>query len=163
MIRAWWDAQSARDRRVLAVGAVVAAVLLAWALVWYPLARHRADLAVQLDAARQGLATVRAGAAELERLRHAGGSPRIDRQGRSLLALADASAREAGLQNALRRVEPVGPRSVRVTFEFASFDTLMDWLEALSRDYGVQVGDLSADRVDSVGLVSARVTLEDAP
>ena len=38
----------------------------------------------------------------------------------------------------------------------------MGWLEALARDYGVQVTDFSADKVEGLGLVNARVTLEDS-
>ncbi len=88
---------------------------------------------------------------------------RGDRQGRSLLALADASARAGGLEGALRRVEPVGASSVRVSFEFARFDALVGWIEGLTRDYGIEATDFSADRADGVGLVNARVTLQDAP
>lgn len=163
MIAAWWHSQSTRDQRVLAVGALVVVLLLGWALVWHPLQRQRADLATRIEGQRRDLAYVLAGAAEIERLRTAGTRSRADRQGRSLLALADATARSGGLEPALRRVEPVGPGGVRVTFEAASFDALVGWIEALVRDYGVEATDLSADRADGVGLVNARVTLQDAP
>jgi general secretion pathway protein M len=63
----------------------------------------------------------------------------------------------------LRRVEPTGAASVRVSFEFARFDALIDWIEGLTRDYGVEAIDFSADRADGVGLVNARVTLQDVP
>jgi general secretion pathway protein M len=85
-----------------------------------------------------------------------------DRQGKSLLALADVSARDIGLAGALKRVEPTGGNSVRVSFEVANFDVLMTWLDELARDYSVQVSDFSADKVEGLGLVNARVTLEDA-
>jgi general secretion pathway protein M len=52
---------------------------------------------------------------------------------------------------------------VRVSFENANFDALVDWIEDLSRSYGVEASDLSADRADGIGLVNARVTLQDAP
>ena len=52
---------------------------------------------------------------------------------------------------------------MRASFEFASFDVLMSWIEGMARDYGVQVSDFSVDRVDASGLVNARVTLEDVP
>ena len=84
-----------------------------------------------------------------------------DRQGKSLFALADVTARGAGLATALKRVEPTGPKSVRVSFETANFDALIGWIDGLARDYGVQATDLSADRVEGVGLVNARVALEE--
>ena len=101
--------------------------------------------------------------AEVDRLRSGGVRSRADRQGKSLLALADVSARGAGLEGVLKRLEPVGSNSVRASFEFASFDVLMSWIEGMARDYGVQVSDFSVDRVDASGLVNARVTLEDVP
>jgi general secretion pathway protein M len=90
------------------------------------------------------------------------GRRRAERQGKSLLALADVSARGTGLSGALKRVEPAGGKSVRLNFEVADFDALMNWLDALARDYGVQTTDLYVDKVEGLGLVNARATLEDS-
>ena len=161
MIRARWQALAPREQRTIAVGAVVVVLMLGWALVWHPLALKRAELAEAVDGQRRDLAYVRVATAEVGKLRAAGTHSRGDRQGRSLLALADATARNAGLGDA--RLEPVGSTSVRVTFELARFDVLIGWVESLTRDYGVEATDFSADRADGVGLVNARVTLQDAP
>lgn len=163
MIAQRWQALAAQERRVLIGGGALAALLLGWALLWHPLAQRRAELRQQVEQSRREFAFVQRGAAEIERLRAAGTRTRADRQGRSLLALADATARSGGLEAALKRVEPAGGGSVRVSFEFASFDALVDWIEDLSRGYGVEASDFSADRADGVGLVNARVTLQDAP
>lgn len=163
MIAAWWRQLPTRDRRTLAAGAIVVALLLGWALLWHPLARQRAELERTLDGQRRELAWVQAGAAEVARLRAAGTRSGAAREGKSLLALADASARAAGLAQALKRVEPAGPASVRASFENAGFDALVGWIEQLSRDYGVEAADLSVERADGIGIVHARVTLQDAP
>lgn len=163
MIREWWGAQTARDQRILKVGAVIVAVVLVWAFAWHPLGIERDLRRERLDQARRELAFVRTSAGEIERLRSSGTQTLADRQGKSLLALADASARSGGLDGMLKRIEPVGPRSVRASFEFAPFDTVIDWVERLAREHGVQVSDFSADRIDAGGLVNARVTLEDVP
>jgi general secretion pathway protein M len=163
MIAVWWRDLAQRDRRVLVVGSIVVAIFLVWSFVWYPLAQEKSRLSAQLENARRDLAFVRVSEAEVERLRSVGVRSRADRQGKSLLALADVSARGSGLEGVLKRLEPVGSHSVRASFEFASFDVLIEWVENLARDYGVQITDFSADRVDATGLVNARVTLEDAP
>ncbi len=163
MMSAWWNQLATRDRRVLVVGSVIVAVFLVWSFVWHPLTSERSRLTSQLDNARRDLAFVRIAEAEVEHLRNVGVRSRADRQGKSLLALADVSARGAGLEGALKRLEPVGSNSVRASFEFASFDVLMSWIEGMARDYGVQITDFSADRVDANGLVNARLTLEDVP
>ena len=162
MIRIWWDGLQVRERRLLGVGAAVVAVLLGWALVWYPLAHARADLDKRVARQREDMAWMRQAAGEARELRAQGTHGRAERQGKSLLALADVSARSAGLAGALKRVEPAGGKSVRLSFEVADFDALMNWLDALARDYGVQATDLSVDKVEGLGLVNARATLEDS-
>lgn len=162
MIRAWWNAQSARDRRVLVIGGIVVAVLLVWALAWIPLSRARADLTAQVAQQRADLAWMRQELSQARALDAQGVRGNAARQGKSLLALADATARSANLGDALKRVEPTGPASVRVTFEIADFDALANWMDGLARDYGVSVTDFSAEKVEGLGLVNARVTLQDA-
>jgi general secretion pathway protein M len=161
VIAAWWQSQSARDRRVLGIGAVVIALLLAWSFIWYPLARARAQLEARVERERTDLVWMRQAGGELQALRAKGARGQVDRQGKSLFALADVTARGAGLATALKRVEPTGPKSVRASFESANFDALIGWVDALMRDYGVQITDLSADRVEGLGLVNARVVLEE--
>jgi general secretion pathway protein M len=162
MMRGWWEGLQPRERRMLAIGAAVVAAMLGWALLWYPLSHARADLAARVAHQRDDLAWMRQALGEVGSLRAQGARSRADRQGKSLLALADVSARGAGLTGALKRVEPAGSDSVRVNLEIADFDALMSWLDALARDYGVQVTDFSADKVEGLGLVNARVTLQDS-
>jgi general secretion pathway protein M len=161
-MRGWWEGLQARERRMLASGAVVVAALLGWALLWYPLSHARSDLAVRVAHQRDDLAWMRQALGEVASLRAQGARSRADRQGKSLLALADVSARGAGLTGALKRVEPAGSDSVRVNLEIADFDALVSWLDALARDYGVQATDFSVDKVEGLGLVNARVTLQDS-
>jgi general secretion pathway protein M len=162
-MHAWWNGLAERERRIVAIGALAVAAMLGWAFVWHPLSAKRAELRDEVDAGQRDLAFVRVAAADVERLRATGKQGRRDRQGRSLLALADATARASGLEGSLKRVEPVGATSVRVSFEVARFDALIAWIEGLTRDYGIEAIDVSADRADGVGLVNARVTLQDAP
>jgi general secretion pathway protein M len=161
VIAAWWPGLPARDRRMLAIGAVAVALLLGWAFVWYPLARAREQLQVRVERERADLAWMRQSAGELTALRAKGAHGQVDRQGKSLFALADVTARGAGLATALKRVEPIGAKSARVSFETANFDALIGWVDNLGRDYGVQATDFSADRVEGMGLVNARVLLEE--
>lgn len=161
MMQAWWNAREPRERQVLATGGALAAVLLAWALIWHPLQRSRGELRQRVEAQRGELLQMRSDSARVAQLRGQGARAKVERQGKSLLALADATARGAQLANELRRVEPVGPKSVRVSLEGASFDAIADWLESLARDFGVVATDFSADRAEGAGRVNARVTLQE--
>lgn len=160
-LRRWWTARETRERRVLLVGAIMCAVVLGWVLVWRPLASARASLSDQLDLQRQNLAFMHSAATQLRGLGTNGRQGQAKRAGKSLLALADSSARAANLDGALKRVEPLDQDRVRVEFGQAGFDVLVSWLQTLQRDYGIQVEDLSVRRVDGVGLVDAHVTLQD--
>ncbi|MGA9333474.1 MAG: type II secretion system protein M [Rudaea sp.] len=161
MIAAWWAGLQQRERQVLGIGAIVVALLLGWALLWYPLAHARKELTARVARESADLTWMRQAQGRAQALHAKGSRGQVSRQGKSLLALADASARSAGLAGAIKRVEPTGNDNVRVTFDVAEFDALMNWLDALARDYGVQVTDLSVDKVEGLGLVNARVTLRD--
>lgn len=158
----WWRAREARERQVLAAGAVLAALLLGWALVWHPLASARGDLEARLTARQADLAFLQQAGVELDRLRQRGRSGGASRAGKSLLALADASAREAQLGPTLRRLEPLDGKRIRMEFKGADFDTLIAWLAGLQQRYGIAVDDLSLDRADGAGQVDVRLTLGEA-
>jgi general secretion pathway protein M len=162
MMAAWWNRLQPRERNMLAIGAIVCAISLAWAFVWHPLSRARTDAHTRVERARDDVAWMRSMTAQANELHTQGARGHAERQGKSLLALADASARAAGLSGALKRVEPTGGNGVRVSFEVANFDMLVEWLSQLARDYGVRVSDFSADKIEGLGLVNARVTLEES-
>lgn len=163
MIAGWWKGLAVQERRILVSGALAAGLLLGWAFIWHPLAQRRDDLVREVANGRATLAYVRAGTVEIERRKGTAKRAGGERAGRSLLALADATARSGGLGDALKRIEPAGPASVKVGFEAVRFDALVAWIEALADDYGIEAVDLSADRAEVTGLVNARVTLQDAP
>lgn len=160
-LRGWWAAREPRERQVLLAGAILCGLILGWLLLWRPLESARASLSDRLDAQQQNLRFMRDAAGQLRGLSVNGSQGQAKRAGKSLLALADSSAREADLDSALKRVEPLDQHRVRVEFARAGFDTLVSWMQALRHDYGIQVEDFSARRVDGVGLVDAHVTLQD--
>lgn len=157
-----WQRLGARDRAVLIGGGALVALLLAWSFVWYPLARSRDALAASTAQAEADLAWMRGVAPELSALRAGGAATGLDRAGRSLLALADGTAREAGLGGALVRIEPAGAGRVNLWFERVPFDALAGWLESLSRQYGVAVDELQVERALDTGTVDARIGVVDA-
>jgi general secretion pathway protein M len=163
VIAKWWQGLQTRERQMIAFGGIACALLLGWAFAWHPLSRARADLRTQVERERSDVAWMRAASAQAGELHAQGARSHVERQGKSLLALADVTARATGLSGALKRVEPTGGNSVRVSFDVANFDMLVDWLTQLARDYGVRVSDLSVDKVEGLGLVNARVTLEESP
>ncbi|MBK6727489.1 MAG: type II secretion system protein M [Xanthomonadales bacterium] len=158
---AWWSALAERDRRFLSIGAAIVALLLFWALWFDPLRVARASLADSVQQGEADLVYMQAAAQRLATLQSGGSASVFDRGGRSLLALADASAREAQLANALKRIEPVSSGRVAVSLEAASFDAMAGWLEQLQQRYGVRAEEFSINRAAGIGQVDARVVLVD--
>jgi general secretion pathway protein M len=159
-MKAWWLGLSDRDRRVLAVGAALAAVLLLYALAWLPLERSREAMRVQAAALDASYRWMQAAAPEVQRLR-AGGAGQQVADGRSLLARADAGARESALGTALLRVEPVAEGQVRMVFQQVGFDALMAWLEQFSRSQSLRVTEFNVQTTGASGQVDARIGLEE--
>ncbi len=154
----WWFAQSARDRRILSIGGVLASLLLGYALIWLPLERSAEEWRRRASAADASVIWMRDA---VQRLRASGPAPASSqRDDRSLLAVVDAGVREAGLGGALLRVEPVSAGQVRVYFQQASFDALTTWLQTIGSSHGVRVVELSVQRSAGVGLVDVRLALE---
>lgn len=159
-VRDRWNALAPREQRALALGGLALAVIGLWLLLWEPLAKSRDEWRTRVVAAENDLAWMRAAAPQVRAAR-GDDAPRAPLQdGRSLLARVDASAREAGLGNTLLQVEPVNANLVRARFERAGFDAMMRWLETLASGHGVRVSELSVQRADGVGLVDARVALQ---
>jgi general secretion pathway protein M len=156
-----WSKLSVRDRRIVAIGGVVVALLLGWSLAWLPLADSRASLRTTAAANATALAWMRPASARLAAI----GGARVARAGGggSLLARVDAGARVAGLGGSLVGIEPQDAQHVRVQLSGADFDVLASWLEGAAAD-GIRVEELSLQRASGPGRVDARVSLrEDAP
>lgn len=160
-LRTAWRGREPREQRILGIGAIVVLILLGWALLWHPLSRAQHDLRTRLSARQQDMAFMQQAKAQLQNLQQrdqAGGS---QRQGKSLLALADASARKAGLGPKIKRIEPLDDKRIRLEYKAADFDVLIAWLSDLKRHYGISADDVSLDRAAGTGQVNARLTLRE--
>jgi general secretion pathway protein M len=158
-VRAWFDSLGTRERMILAAGLALLIPLLVWALLWQPLAGSVDRLEEEVAQQRETLAWMQRAAAEVKRLRGSGGTAAAGLGGRSLLAVVDQSARAAGLGGGVKRIEPESADAVRVTLEGVAFDTVLTWLDALGRDFGVAAGMVSVEREPVPGQVRMRLTL----
>ncbi len=159
--QAWWQGRDLRERRVLAAGAVVCVLMLAWVFVHKPLVDARTGLV-------QGNARLAADLAQMRQIAHrhqgvamsgASSQPRV--AGQSLLAVVDGGLRELGLGGSLRRIEPAGEGRVRVRLEAVPFDPLVTWLESLAAGQDVHLAEIAASRADHAGQVDIQMLIEE--
>jgi general secretion pathway protein M len=135
--------------------------MLLYALVWDPYTSNVQRLSETVKEQRVLLTWMEQAAGEVRQLRGAGSAP-VSTGGRSLLAITDSSARQAGLGNALKRVEPDGDTAVRVWLENAAFNDMTRWLDQLNEQYAVAVDGAVVERSESAGRVDARLVLKEA-
>jgi type II secretory pathway component PulM len=154
-MRAWFDGLEQRDRIVLAAGAVAVVLIVAWALIWTPLRSGAVELDDTVAEKHEMLATLR-------RAQALGGPAAPGAAAaatQSLVLIVDQTHRAHGLTGTLSRNQPDGTDGIRVTFQAASFDSLVTWLVALQRSYGVAVESANFDGTREAGLVGATLVL----
>ena len=146
---------------MVAAAAVVFALFLVYALVWSPLQTSHETLQTRVKAQRDTAAWMTQSAGQLQQLQHERGPGAQSLGGKSLLAMADSTARANGLGTSLKRVEPEGSNNVRVWLEDAAFDQVVKWLGVISSTYGIGIDSATMERVaGSVGKINARLTLQ---
>lgn len=158
-MKQWWQALSPRDRATLQIAIMVISLLLFWAFLWQPTMSARSSLRTQVAQSEADLGYMQQASATLQTLSAGGSATVFERNGRSLLALADGTAREARLGHAVKRIEPISSGRVNVFLEAAEFDQLAIWLEQLQSMHGVRVDEYSLQRAAGIGTVDGRVSL----
>jgi len=157
---AGWDLSSrlqslsSRDRRTLAVGAVIAAILFVLAVV-LPLDSSVSHLHDQVTRKQADLVWMRSVAPEIA----AAGPIRSAGSGEPLIVIVDQSARESGLGGSLAGSQPSG-HGLSVQLQKAPFDALVGWLARLSQQNGVQIESANIDSAGQPGLVDASLVLQ---
>ena len=144
---------SPRERRTLAIGGVIAAILFVLAVV-LPLERRVARLHRTVERKQANLAWMRRVAPELA----AAGAPPAGAK-EPLIVLIDQSARQAGLGAALTASAPSGA-GLSVQLHDAPFDPLITWLARLHQQDGVQVTGAQIRAAGGPGLVDASLKLK---
>jgi len=154
-VRSWFDNLEQRERLVLSAGAVVTCLIIIWAFVWTPLRSGASDLDAAVAEKQLLLTTLQRARA----LGNSGGQGPVTGATQSLVVLVDQTHRAHGLAGTLQRNQPDGPDGIRVTFQAAAFDSLMDWLVVLQRSHGVAVESANFDGSRQAGIVSATLVL----
>jgi len=143
---------SSRDRSVLQLLAVIVGLLLIYSLVWIPADRFLANSQDERNR-------------HFDLLRYMQGTEAQARAvtgvtsglaGQTLLSQISSST--ANFQIKPNRLQPEGSDAVSVWFDSVSFNNLIRWLEQQSQQ-GINVRQISIDKGEAQGTVSARVIL----
>lgn len=155
----WWDGLEGRERVILAIGAAVLVIAVLWVALIHPLFIAGGQRAERVQQLRGDLARARSLGAEIQALTASGGgSTAVTGREQSLMIVLERTARDSGLQ--VNQSRPMDAETVRVRFESAPFDILVQWIGQLATRYGVQADIVSIDQLDSPGMVDAQITLK---
>lgn len=159
-MKAWLAGLAPRERLLVLAAATVVGLLLFYALLLQPFYTRHGMLETGVAEQRDTLQWMQQSAATVRSLRGSDQATSIGLGGRSLLSVADSSARSAGLGPALKRVEPEGSSGVRVWLDGAPFDSVIGWLDTMSARHGVDVESITLEQSGASGRVNARLTLQ---
>lgn len=155
--RDWWRSREPRERQVLVVGALVAGLLLGYALVWKPVADFHRELVAQVQRQRQDLAWMQHAGAVLTRLR--GAQPdRTALEASPMIAVQEAAS-SVGIKAGLRRLETDADGGLRVRLEGVRLEAALAWLQTLERRYAIGVQRLVLEPGAAPGLATLNVRL----
>lgn len=151
-MRAWFFGLQMRERWIVGVGVSAAVAIILWGFVVQPIRSEIAALRTAVDTKQRLIVDV----ARVE-----GSQPStLNRQGaeQTLVVIVDNTARNHGLD--FPRTRANGPSGVDVTFQRASFDSLVAWLLVLHSTYGVDVETASFSNGPAPGLVNGQLSLQ---
>jgi general secretion pathway protein M len=154
-MREWFLSREPRERIVLASGAVLAAVILFWGIIWAPLRDNSAELRDSVAQKSRLLVDLQRAAA----IAPAADARPASTGTQSLVVLIDSTAQSHGLAGALTRTRPEGANGISVTFRDASFDALVSWLVTLESAHGLIVESATVNGTRAPGLVNGQLLL----
>jgi general secretion pathway protein M len=146
-----------RDQLALKVLAVVMIILFLYFGLWQPAYQFKQNAEIELQQQKDLLALVMENKAALKEMSGSGSTSVPAMNSQQLVSAVTNLARQAGVL--LKRFEPSGEREIKVWVEDASFDKMMNWLNTLHKTLNVKVEQISLEKTDAPGLVSARLTL----
>ena len=152
-MKAWFFGLQPRERAIVVVGAVAAAIIVLWGFVLKPLGDMTAELRTSVESKQQLLADV----ARVEAAAPGAVTANLQGTGQTLLVVVSNTAAAHGLGQP--RTRQNGPSGIDVTLQSASFDSLVAWLVTLHDTYGVDVETASFNSAREPGLVNGQVLL----
>ena len=141
---------------MVTIGASVLAIMLAYALVWYPAQRGVAKLEAALPRLRMDLNVMQRQSTEIATWRQSAAKVKLDAAG--ALAAVQASAGKRGV-GSLDRVETMGSDRVRVVLSATAFEPWLALVDQLQREHQLVVDVARIDAIDRPGFAKVEMVL----
>ncbi|KZZ32321.1 hypothetical protein A3755_09950 [Oleiphilus sp. HI0085] len=158
-MRKQYEMLSARDRLALKVLLVALSLVILIFGLMKPAYEYKKQAEAKLEQNQQLLALVNQNKAALRSLgqNNQGSASKKALNSQQLVSSVTNLAKQQKV--ALKRFEPSGDNKLKVWVDDASFDKVISWLSRLKSSLGVRVEQISIDKDDAPGKISARMTL----
>ncbi len=150
----WFEDLQDRERLMVSLGAVVVSFTLLF-MMTQPLFRATEQARQRLAEKSRDLSMLKNARSEVQRL----GGTRVASASQPLVVIIDRSSSKARLSPFLKRNQPEGDSAIRVTFEGAPFNYIVDFLVDLQTGHGLALSSATLNRSQVDGTINASLTL----
>lgn len=148
MVESWLVQLAPRERIMVLVCAIVVVIYGSWSLLIQPLFITSSELTERVEQKQSQLANYQELAARYKAMSAKTGGTVITNSD-SIVLVIDKTTRKNKLAQFLKRNQPDGESGVRIRFEGAPFDTLVEWLGELNTNYGMTMVTANFDSTDT--------------
>ena len=152
-----WESFEPREQQSLKLLTIALVLSLAYFALWVPAKAYMVDAQRMVDERTEVLSLVQSSRSILASRSAGDSNSGSILNSQQLVSTVTNLAKKQSLS--LKRFEPSGENQVKVWVEDVSFDVLISWLSALETSVKVKVEQISVEKQDRPGVVSARLTL----
>ncbi|MEW6983659.1 type II secretion system protein GspM [Colwelliaceae bacterium 6471] len=149
-MKAWWQQLNTREQRLVMAMSAAVIVFILYSLIWQPLNDGIVKAQQKLDRQQELLSWVQENTAKYQRSKVGGNAKGSSG---SLSSIINRTARNANIT--VTRIQPQGD-DIQVWVDEVSFEQLLQWLERLTNNDGLQVKAIDLDGLDKPGTVRVR-------
>jgi general secretion pathway protein M len=157
-MKEWFEQLEQRERLLVAMAGGLVIIALVVLLIIRPIS-SQTSRGLERVADKRALLTELEQVAERIGPQGGGISPLTGASTDSLVVVVDQTTRSAGLATYLKRNQPDGANSIRLRFENAPFDSIVEWLAELQVNFSMSATSANIDMAADPGRVNCNFTL----
>jgi general secretion pathway protein M len=157
-MKEWFQKLAPREQLLVSIAAILAGITLIITLGVRPIISNAAKGHERVSDKRELLFEIERVARRIGPQNSSGkGAPVVGNQ--SLVVIVDRTTRSHGLAPYLKRNQPDGSSSIRLRFESAPFDAVIEWLGIIKNQHGLITTAVNIDKSGETGRVNCNLTL----
>ena len=154
----WYNNISDSEKRLLQIGTVLIGIALFWTLVFLPI-NKKIETKSQLQERLLGQLNEMK-SFEIPDFGYQAVSTEIIPDDTTFSSWVDQQMSVLGIQELVNRTEPIDNNTLVIWLSNVTFDQVIDWLQNIHKQYGIQVDQIDVNVTDSaLGLTNIRMRL----